>query len=136
MLDTNVLVAGLRSKRGASHRLLTWIGTGIFDVVVSVPVVLEYEEVLKRQARTLGLHASDVDDVLDYLCSVAEHRRIHFLWRPVLPDPHDDMILELAVEGHCDSIVTFNERDFVGCERLGIRVVPPPLFVSELGGHR
>ena len=134
VLDTNVLVAGLRSRQGASHRLLQAIGSGAFDLVLSVPVVLEYEEVLKRMTRSLGLSGSDVDDVLDYLCSVAEPREIHFLWRPLLPDPHDDMVLELAVEARCDSIITFNVRDFAGAESFGIRVLTPPRFLSELGG--
>ena len=87
VLDTNVVVAGLRSNRGTSHLLLQLIGTGRFDLHVSVPLVLEYEEVLKRSAPELGLDPSDIDDVVDYICSVATHHEIDFLWRPFLRDP-------------------------------------------------
>lgn len=100
---------------------------------MSVPLVLEYEDVAKRQARTLGLTHADVDEVLDYVCSVAEHRRIYFLWRPVLSDPRDDMVLELAVEAGCDCIVTHNLRDFAGVERFGVRALSPRDFLKRLG---
>jgi putative PIN family toxin of toxin-antitoxin system len=134
VLDTNVLIAGLRSRRGASFRLLSLVGrSDAFDIHLSVPLVLEYEEVAKRQARSLGLTHRDVDDVLDYLCSVGHHREIFFLWRPFQRDPHDDMVLELAVEAECDTIVTFNGRDFVGIETFDLRAVPPGPFLAEIG---
>jgi predicted nucleic acid-binding protein len=79
------------------------------------------------------LSRQDVDDVLDYLCSIAEHREIYFLWRPVLRDPRDDMVLELAVEAACDFIVTHNRRDFAGTERFGVRVVSPREFLKRIG---
>ncbi len=63
-----------------------------------MPLVLAYEAVAKRHARELGLTFGDIETVLDYICSVASHRRIFYLWRPVLKDPGDDMVLELAVE--------------------------------------
>ncbi|MGA2229920.1 MAG: putative toxin-antitoxin system toxin component, PIN family [Tepidisphaeraceae bacterium] len=133
VLDTNVLVAGLRSKRGASHRLLRLVGTGRFEIHVSVALVLEYEEVLKRLSAELGLTVTDVDDVLDYLCGAARPHEISFLWRPFLRDPDDDMLLELAVEVGCAKIVSHNVRDFAGCESLGIRVVSPSVFLREIG---
>jgi len=73
------------------------------------------------------------DDTIGYLCSIALRHRIHYLWRPVLPDPKDDMVLEVAVAGRCESIVTFNERDFRGTERFGIRVITPLAFLREIG---
>lgn len=88
-------------------------------VSISVPLVLEYEAVAKRQARELGLTFADVDDVLDYICSVADHRAIFYLWRPFLPDPTDDLLLELAVEAGADYIVTHNLRDFTGADQFG-----------------
>ena len=133
VLGTNVLVAGLRSRRGASYRLLSMLGGPDFEVNVSVPLVLEYEDVLKRQARAFGLTYSDIDDVLDFVCAVAHHRRIYFLWRPVLRDPNDDMLLELAVEAACDYIVTHNLRDFVGVDRFGLRAIPPAEFLTRIG---
>lgn len=133
VLDTNVLIAGLQSRRGASFRVLQLVGTGAFELNLSVPLVLEYEEVAKRRARSLGLTVADIDAVLDYLCSVARHRAIFFLWRPFLKDPRDDMVLEVAVEAGCDVIVTFNTRDFAGAERFGLRVCTPREFLQHLG---
>lgn len=134
VLDTNVLVAGLRSRRGASHQVLTLVGTGRFAHVVSVPLVLEYEEVLKRRGAGHRLSRTDVDAILDYLCATGEHQSIHFLWRPLLPDSRDDMVLEAAVNGQCDRIVTFNQRDFAGSERFGVSPVSPVAFLQQIRG--
>ena len=133
VLDTNVLIAGLRSRNGASFRLLSVIGDAKFELNVSVPLVLEYEEVAKREARALGLTHVEIDDVLDYLCAVAVHREIYFLWRPVLRDAADDMVLEVAVEAGCDFVVTHNVRDFAGAKRFGVRVVTPGEFLTRIG---
>jgi predicted nucleic acid-binding protein len=92
-------------------------------------LVLEYEDVLNRQSGKLGLCHEEIDDVLDYLCSVAQRRRIFFLWRTVLRDPKDEFVLELAVEGGCDFILTYNERDFSGAERFGIQTMTPCGFL-------
>jgi putative PIN family toxin of toxin-antitoxin system len=134
VLDTNVLVTGLRSRRGASFRLLSLVGADRrFEINLSVPVVLEYESTLKRPGKTPGLTEEDVDSVLDYLCSVGHHREIYFLWRPVLRDPKDDMVLEVAVEASCEFVVTHNLRDFRGIERYGVRPVSPSEFLREIG---
>ena len=82
VLDTNVFVSALRSQLGASYRLLSLIGGEAFDIAVSVPLVLEYEEVARRQARRLRLTYEDIDDILNYVCSAAVRRQIFFLWRP------------------------------------------------------
>lgn len=133
VLDTNVLVSALRSSRGASYRLLTLVGTGQFAISLSVSLVLEYEDVLKRQVgKAIALTEQEIDDVLDYLCSVAQQRDIYYLWRPTLPDPHDDMVVELAVSSGCDYIVTHNMSDFRGTERFGIRALPPKDFLKIL----
>ncbi len=132
VLDTNVVVAGLRSRRGASFRLLSQLGRGRFEVAVSVPLVLEYEEVLLGE-RPLGLAAEDVQVVLDYLCSVARHQEIFYLWRPILPDPQDDLVLEVAVAAACSVIITHNRRDFAGADRFGIRVLTPAAFLRQIG---
>ncbi|HWX39613.1 MAG TPA: putative toxin-antitoxin system toxin component, PIN family [Blastocatellia bacterium] len=108
VIDTNVLIAALRSRRGASHRLMMLIGDGRWQMNLSVPLVLEYEEVAKRLLPRLGLAEEDIDAILDYVCSKANLREIFYLWRPLLPDPKDDMVLELAVESQTDFIVTYN----------------------------
>lgn len=132
VLDTNVLVAAIRSRRGASFALLSLVGQERFQLVLSVPLVLEYEDAMKRTANRVGLRHADVDHLLDYLCQVGEHREVFFLWRPMLRDPKDDMVLELAVEAGCDAIVTHNAKDFVGTERFGIMSVRPSEFLVSL----
>jgi putative PIN family toxin of toxin-antitoxin system len=134
VLDTNVFYAGLRSRRGSSHQLLREIGGNpAFQIHLSVPLVLEYEEVAKRHCRTLALTHSDIDDILDYLCSVADLHEIFYLWRPYLSDADDDMVLELAVEAGCNRIVTFNQRDFRGIEQFGLLATTPQDFLREIG---
>ena len=134
VLDTNVLVAGLRSSQGASSWVLTRLGQDDrFQINISVPLLLEYEEVLKRADTCPTLTLEDVDDVLDWICSVANSREIHFLWRPILSDPTDDMLLELAIRSRAGRIVTHNVRHFVGeVERFGIRAITPKEFMKEL----
>jgi putative PIN family toxin of toxin-antitoxin system len=132
VLDTNVLVSGLRSNRGASYRLLDLVGRGIFDLHVSVPLMIEYEDVLRREVVGRFVPASTVEAVLDFHCAVAEKHRIYYLWRPVLRDPGDDMVLELAVAAQAD-IVTHNLKDFGGVERFGLRALSPRAFLTEIG---
>ncbi len=132
VLDTNVLVAAIRSRRGASFALLSLVGQERFQFVLSVPLVLEYEDAMKRTANRVGLRHADVDDLLDYLCQVGEHREVFFLWRPTLRDPQDDMVLELAVEADCDGIVTHNVKDFAGIERFGLAILKPSDFLRSL----
>jgi predicted nucleic acid-binding protein len=133
VIDTSVLVAGLRSRRGAAFKLLSLVGSGHFGINLSVPLVMEYEDVLLRPESGIPLPRSAVEDVLDYHCAVARHHQIFFLWRPFLKDPRDDMVLELAVKASCRFIVTYNLRDFAGCERFRIRVLPPVEFLRHIG---
>ncbi len=133
VIDTNVVVAALRSRRGASYQLLLSINRGHFDINISVPLFLEYEDVCQRLVGEIELTARDIRAVLDYLCTVAHRRNIFYLWRPFLNDPKDDMVLEVAVASACDYIVTFNQADFRGAEQFGIRVVTPKEFLKEVG---
>lgn len=132
VLDTNVLVSGLRSNRGASYLLLDLVGRGLFDLHLSVPLVMEYEEVLKREVVGEFVPASTVEAILDFHSAVAEQHRIYFLWRPTLRDPGDDMVLELAVAAQAD-IVTHNLKDFSGVERFGCRAMSPHAFLTQIG---
>jgi len=133
VIDTNVLVSALRSKRGASFRLLHLLGDSRFEINVSVPLVIEYEKAAKGTVRRVGLSARAVDDILDFICAVARHREIYYLWRPRLRDPKVDMVLELAVAGGCDFIVTYNQRDFIGAEEFGIGLLTPREFLHKIG---
>jgi putative PIN family toxin of toxin-antitoxin system len=133
VLDTNVLVAALRSRNGASFRVLSLIDSGKFTFVLSVPLVVEYEAAAKRLVGHGGLSSTEIDEVVDYLCAVGEHHKIHFLWRPILRDPKDDMVLELAVASNARAIVTFNAADFRGAEGFGIRIIGPQELLREIG---
>jgi putative PIN family toxin of toxin-antitoxin system len=133
VLDTNIFIAALRSRLGASFKLLSLIGEDKFDLYISVPLILEYEDVAKRQARQIGLTFDDIDDILNYVCQVSYHQPIFFLWRPFLKDPKDDHVLEVAVEGGCDYIITFNIQDFTGIEQFGLRVLGPKAFLQLIG---
>ena len=133
VIDTNLIVSALRSKRGASFRLLRLLGDSRFEISVSVPLVIEYEKAAKGPVRRGGLSSREVDDILDFICAVARHRKIYYLWRPLLRDPKDDMVLELAVAGGCDFIVTYNQRDFIGAEEFGIGVLTPKEFLHRIG---
>ena len=126
VLDTNVLVAAMRSKQGASYRLLSLLGD------VTVAVVLEYEAVLKRDCLQFGLTEEDVDDVVDAICAEGGLHRLYFLWRPVASDPDDDLMLEAAIASHSDFIITFNKRDFRDSVRFGIRCLTPKEFLILL----
>lgn len=133
MLDTNVIVAGLRSSRGSSFQLLKRIERSALTPVLSVALVLEYEAVLMRDAADIGLAEADVDDFLDSVCAAGDLCDVHFLWRPQLKDPNDEFVLEVAVESRCGVIVTHNLRDFAAARRFGVRVAAPRDFLRILG---
>lgn len=133
VMDSNVLVSALRSKRGPSFALLSLVGTGKFDISLSVPLVLEYEQVLRRSRWENRPSWSYVADVLDYLCEVGRKHRIHFLWRPRERDPKDDMVLEVAVAGECDCIVTYNKKDFAEAASFGLELLTPKEFLAKIG---
>ena len=133
VIDTCVLISALRSRNGASFKLLSLIDSNKFTFSLSVPLVLEYEAVAKRISRNLGLTHSDIEDIIDYLCTVGDHRKVHFLWRPNLKDPCDDFVLELAVESECKYIVTHNTKDFKGIEKFKLKAITPQELLRKLG---
>ena len=114
MLDTDVMVAALRSSSGASRQLLLGALNYRFELLLSVPLMLEYQAMLTRPEHlaACGLTGGEVEKILDDLASVARQVRLAFRWRPRLSDPNDDMVLETAVNGNADAIVTFNPRNF------------------------
>jgi putative PIN family toxin of toxin-antitoxin system len=132
ILDTNVIVAAMRSTAGASHALLLATHCREITPVVSVPLVMEYEEVCKRPGMVPCLNAGQIDAILDMVCSRAEEQRIFFNWRPFLPDPDDDMLVELAIAANVPYIVTSNLRDLAPARQLGIRVMTPHDFIGIL----
>lgn len=131
VLDTNIIVSALRSRRGPAFRLLSMVGTRRFEICLSIPLLFEYEDVLARES--IGISAKAADDVLNYLCQVAIPQEIYFLWRPYLRDSKDDLVLELAVGSQSTEIITYNIRDFEGIERFNVKAVRPSQFLAELG---
>ena len=133
VLDTNVLYAGLYSSQGASFRVLRLMEEGKLKTVLSTTLLFEYESVLKRNQVVLDLSDEEIEKILDYLCLRSEHQRIYFLWRPRLPDPKDDHLLELAVASGTKFIVTHNTKDFAGTGEFGIRsITPKELLLEEI----
>ena len=133
VLDTSVLVAAARSNQGASHRLLQLLPDPRFQPAVSVSLFAEYSAVLKRPEHLLGRTAEQADGFLNFLLSTAVLQEVYYLWRPALPDPDDDMILELAVAASCPYIITHNVADFLGCEPFGVEAITPGRLLHLLG---
>ena len=131
VIDTNVVIAAMRSRLGTSFKLLSLIDSQKFEISVSVALVLEYESALMRSVPLID--ENDVEVLLDYICEIANHQRTFYLWRPILRDPSDDLVVEVAIAGECDSIVTFNRRDFDGAQQFGIRVMNPREFLVQIG---
>jgi len=131
VLDTNVLAAALRSKSGASFQLVSLLFADKFKIAVSLPLYMEYLDVLLRPAiKPAGVSDADVLDFVDEILLQAETQNIYFLWRPWLKDEKDDMILELAIATQADYIVTFNLKDFRNIELFGIETIAPKNFLN------
>lgn len=114
VLDTSVVVAALSSPAGASAALVEMGLSRKFTLLMSVALALEYESVCNDPAQRIasGLSESDVRAIISAMCAVSEQVRTHFLWRPLLRDPGDEMVLEASINGRADGLVTFNQRDF------------------------
>ena len=135
ILDTNVLVAGLRSSLGASHALLGLVGHDRFTIGLTAALVLEYEAVCLRLLDALGLTTEEVGQLLDYLCQVGKRSAVRFRLRPSTADPGDEMVLEAAVATGSEWIVTHNVRHLAaGAARFGIEVITPGEALRRLGG--
>lgn len=132
VIDTNVLVAALRSKRGASHALLSQFGSERWRVNVSTALLFEYEEQLRRLIGMEDITAADVQNLLSVIESGSVKRTTSFLLRPLLRDPDDEFILDLAACAGADYLITFNRRDFEGAGKYGIQVVTPGQFLKVL----
>jgi putative PIN family toxin of toxin-antitoxin system len=135
VLDTSVVVAALRSRSGASNALLELVALGTLRPLVSTALFLEYEEVLQRPENRLatGMSEQDVEGFLAALASAAEAVEVNFRWRPQLKDPKDELVLEAAVNGRAEALVTHNVRDFEPAARLfGLRVLLPRDLLKEL----
>jgi putative PIN family toxin of toxin-antitoxin system len=128
VLDTDVIVAAMRSPGGASAEILRKVRQGRVTLLVSVPLAMEYEAICSEAEHRLaaGLSEREVEIFLDAVVAMAEPVETHFLWRPQLRDPGDEMVLEAAINGQADLLVTFNVRDFGTVpSRFGVELMIP-----------
>ena len=133
VIDTNILISALISRRGAAFKLLSLIGKQYFDFALSVPLIIEYEDVVKRKNSKVMVSQEAIDHILDRMCYHADLREIFYLWRPYLTDPKDDLVLELAVEANCSYIITYNIKDFKNIDKFALEAITPKLFLQKIG---
>lgn len=133
VIDTKVFIAALKSKQGASYKLLFNVDRKKFIWNISPTLIFEYESVAKGKAQNIALAHSEIDAIIDMICKWAQHWEIFYLWRPILKDPKDDFILELAIESRSDYIITYNKTDFAGTEKFEIKVITPKEMLEILG---
>lgn len=133
VFDTSVLVAASRSRSGASFALVSAIPSPDFEICLSIGLYAEWQDALARPEHLPpGQTVAGALGFVRFLASHAWLQNIFFLWRPFLPDPDDDMILELAFAANCQYVVTHNTRDFRGCQQLGIEAVTPRDFLKMI----
>ncbi|MDX1958903.1 MAG: putative toxin-antitoxin system toxin component, PIN family [Leptospiraceae bacterium] len=133
IIDTNVLVSGLKSRLGASYKLLSSLNDNRMQLFLSNSLLFEYEEVLKRNSHLINLDFNEIDSLLDDICAIASTRNIFFLWRPTASDPNDDFIVDLAIASNIDYIITFNISNFLNVKKMNIKVITPQEFLQTLG---
>jgi putative PIN family toxin of toxin-antitoxin system len=132
VLDTNVLCAALRSRRGASRRVVDLVLDGDIVAHVSVPLVLEYEEVLLREADALSVTPREIRIVLAAVVKQAEEHVVHFRWSEYVRDPDDTHVLNTAVSASCPHLVTFNKSNFHRASALNVRLLTPREFLTHV----
>jgi len=128
VLDTSVLVAALRTRLGASNAVLRLVANRQLVPLATPPLFLEYEAVLKRPEQRLahGLSPEEVDEFLAEFAALIQPVEVHFQWRPQVRDPADEMVLETAINGDADALVTYNVADFaIAAERFDILILRP-----------
>ncbi len=133
VIDTNVLVSALRSDMGASYYLISILPSRKFKISLSVPLYIEYQDVLTRKEHLTGESTKEeILSFLRYFCKISVHQKIFYLWRPWLKDPKDDMVLELAVASKSQFIVTYNLKDFSNIQQFGIEAITPKSFLQKI----
>jgi putative PIN family toxin of toxin-antitoxin system len=137
VLDTSVLVAAARSRNGASFQLMSMLPSGDFEMALTVALYTEWQAVLTRpEHRPPGVTVHATLAYLRYLVSLAHVQDVHFLWRPFLRDPDDDMVLECAVASGSPIIVTHNVKDFQRAVALQVQALKPAEFLKLLRSQK
>jgi putative PIN family toxin of toxin-antitoxin system len=131
VIDTNVIYSALRSNLGASYLLLDALSEGKVEFAISTALAFEYEDVLKRPDAGLVFSEEEIDEILDSIISLGVRCSPHFLWRPSLKDPKDDMVLELAIVSGAKRIITHNIKDFRDTPSLGVTAITPLEYVRK-----
>jgi putative PIN family toxin of toxin-antitoxin system len=135
VLDTSVVVAGLRTRLGAGNAVLRLVAEDRVKLLATPPLFLEYEDVLKRPEHRLahGFAVDEIDEFLSELAALIEPVEVHFQWRPQTRDPNDEMVLEAAINGQADAVVTYNVSDFAeASERFEIAVMTPSELLKKV----
>ena len=135
MLDTDAVVAAMRSPTGASAAIVRAVRRRQATLLLSVPLAMEYEAVCRRSEHRMeaGLSERQVEIFLDAIIAMAEPVPTHFLWRPQLRDPNDEMVLEAAVNGRAEVLVTFNVRDYgTAASQFGVEVLLPREAIARI----
>ena len=135
MLDSSVMISAFRSKQGASYKLLDLIAGRRLVLLATPALFLEYEDVLKRpeQREVSGLTLAQVDIALSAFAAAVEPVEVHFAWRPQLADPDDEMVLDVAVNGRADALVTHNLADFAqAAPRFGLALLQPGELLERM----
>ena len=130
VIDTNVILAGLRSNKGASYQLLTILNDRRFQINVSANLVFEYEEILKREQQQ---NNEDIDNIINGICHLANHHEIFYIWQPLAKDKNDDFLIDLAFKCQANFIISYNQRDLKPIEKFGIFILTPKQFLRLLG---
>ena len=133
VIDTNVILAGLLSNKGASYKLLTILNDQRFQINVSATLVFEYEEILKREQQQIDLNNEDIDNIINGICNLANHHEIFYIWRPLVKDKNDDFLIDLAFKCQANFIISYNQRDLKPIEKFGIFILTPKQFLRLLG---
>jgi len=133
ILDTNVILAAMRSRTGASYRLLMTIVHARWQSVMTPELMYEYEDVARRPGNAPGLSPQDITDILDLIYRESHRQLVWFSWRPASPDPGDDLVLDAAIAGGCDFVVSFNERHLRAARDFGIEVLTPAALLKLIG---
>ena len=133
ILDTNVVLAAMRSRVGASHHLLLGMGHPRWQAIVTPALMYEYGDVARRPGAAPGLSPEDITNILDFIYQQSQRKMVWFSYRPLSLDPGDDAVLEAAIAGSCDYVVSFNNKHLYAAKKFGIEILKPVELLRLIG---